>query len=69
MHAAGRVEDRLTTGLEMLDIAKHRLLGLGICQQFLEPCFAFRQWKFAQILAPGEEQIEGKENKVVGLAV
>ena len=68
-HARSRFQHGRARGLEMLDIAQRRMLALEPVQQLLQPRLALAERQGAQILAVGEQQIEGEEDQGVGLAL
>ena len=64
---AGRAQDRLAAGLEMLDEAEAGILA-GVGEKLLQSRLALAQRQGAQILAAFEQQIEGEIDELVGLA-
>ena len=67
---AGRLQNRIAAGLEVFDVTNDAFVTLALAvEQSMEPCLALGQRKLPQILVIREQQIEGVEDQVVGLAV
>ena len=67
VHATRRFQHRVARRLEMLDILQARMLALEPVEQLLQARLAIAQGQGAQILAVGEQQIEGKEDQLLRL--
>ncbi len=68
-HAAGRLQDRIAGDLEVVDVADPLgRLRRGV-EQGLQPRLALAERQVAEVRALGEQQVEGEEDQVAGLAV
>ena len=67
VHATRRFQHRVARRLEMLDILQARMLAPEPVEQLLQARLAIAQGQGAQILAVGEQQIEGKEDQLLRL--
>ena len=63
-----RLQDRVPVSLEMLDIADRFGFGPRV-QHFLQSRFALPKRQAAKIFAVRKQQVEGKEDQMIGLAV
>ncbi|MHC2538448.1 hypothetical protein ACVJMY_008017 [Bradyrhizobium diazoefficiens] len=69
LELAGRLQHGVAAALEMLDIADLVRFPLLCLQQLLEPRLTLPERKAAIVAAFGEQEIEGKEDEVLGLAI
>ena len=67
-HAAGRLQDRVAVGLEMVDVTDLVALVLGTGQQFPQPRLALAERQWSQVLVAFEQKIEDEEDQVLRVA-